>query len=348
MKQQRLIRFDWAMKRLLRNKANFDILEGFLSELLKEDIIIHQLLESESNQNDKTNKQNRVDLLAENSRKELILIEVQNEEEHDYFQRMLLGTSNIISQYLDKGKAYREIKKVYSVSIVYFDLGQGQDYVYCGKTEFRGIHHNDLLELNDKQIEMFGNKPIHQLYPEYFLIKVNHFDDIAKDSLDEWIYFLKNEDIKPEFRAKGIQKAKKEFDVMDMPKDERRAYQRYLDDLHYAASMHDSSFGLGFIRGKKQGILQEKQKAKTRQERLEKKLKAQQEKLEKKAQKLEKQLQTQQEKFEKEAQKEKEAALLAIKQEIAKKCLQNGMSIDDSSKMSGLSQEDVASLSNNL
>jgi len=31
-----LISFDWALKRLLCSKANFDILEGFLSELLKQ------------------------------------------------------------------------------------------------------------------------------------------------------------------------------------------------------------------------------------------------------------------------------------------------------------------------
>ena len=33
---RKLITFDWAMKRLLRSKANFEILEGFLSELLGE------------------------------------------------------------------------------------------------------------------------------------------------------------------------------------------------------------------------------------------------------------------------------------------------------------------------
>ncbi len=36
------IRFDWAMKRLLRNKANFEVLEGFMSELLYEDIFIQE------------------------------------------------------------------------------------------------------------------------------------------------------------------------------------------------------------------------------------------------------------------------------------------------------------------
>ena len=46
------IRFDWAMKRLLRNKANFGVLEGLLTTLLDEKITISQLLESESNQED--------------------------------------------------------------------------------------------------------------------------------------------------------------------------------------------------------------------------------------------------------------------------------------------------------
>ena len=39
-----LIRFDWAVKRLLRNKANFKVIEGFLSELLHDDIKIQNIL----------------------------------------------------------------------------------------------------------------------------------------------------------------------------------------------------------------------------------------------------------------------------------------------------------------
>ena len=46
------IRFDWAMKRLLRNKANYAVLEGLLTTLLEEKVTIHRLLESESNQED--------------------------------------------------------------------------------------------------------------------------------------------------------------------------------------------------------------------------------------------------------------------------------------------------------
>ena len=97
------IRFDWAMKRLLRNKANFAVLEGFLTTLLNEKIVIQKLLESESNQEDEFDKYNRVDMLAENSKGELILIEVQNNNEYAYFQRMLFGTSKLVTEYINRG-----------------------------------------------------------------------------------------------------------------------------------------------------------------------------------------------------------------------------------------------------
>ena len=141
------IRFDWAMKRLLRNKANFGVLEGLLTTLLKETITIQKLLESESNQEDEFDKYNRVDILAEDSKGELILIEVQNNNEYAYFQRMLFGTSKLVTEYINRGEGYDKVRKVYSVNIVYFALGSGKDTVYHGKTEFRGIHDGDILEL---------------------------------------------------------------------------------------------------------------------------------------------------------------------------------------------------------
>lgn len=79
------IRFDWAMKRMLRDKANFAVLEGLMTTLLGEKITIHRLLESESSQEEEYDKYNRVDLLAENTKGELILFEIQNNNEFAYF-----------------------------------------------------------------------------------------------------------------------------------------------------------------------------------------------------------------------------------------------------------------------
>ena len=70
--QDKYIRFDWAIKRLLRQKANFDVLEGFLTVFLGEKINIIEILESESNQQSATDKFNRVDIKARNSKDEII------------------------------------------------------------------------------------------------------------------------------------------------------------------------------------------------------------------------------------------------------------------------------------
>ncbi len=109
--ENQIIRFDWAMKRLLRNKANFSVLEGLLTTLLGEKIIIRRLLESESNQEDEYDKYNRVDMLAENSKGELVLIEVQNNNEYAYFQRMLFGTSKLVTEYINRGESYDKSAK---------------------------------------------------------------------------------------------------------------------------------------------------------------------------------------------------------------------------------------------
>ena len=233
---KKLIRFDWAIKRLLRNKANFVVLEGFLSELLFDTIKIQEILESESNQETDDDKFNRVDILTKNSKNELIIIEIQSTYEIDFFHRMVFGVSKSISENLKIGQKYSEIKKVISINIVYFDLGQGEDYIYKGKTDFFGLHQKDLLNLSEKQKVTFSKEKVSDVFPEYYLLKVNQFNDIAKDTLDEWVYFLKNSEVKDNFKAKGLQEAGEVLDIMRLDKEDEYGYNRYLDSLHLKAS----------------------------------------------------------------------------------------------------------------
>ena len=123
--KDRYIRFDWAVKRLLRNKANFGVLEGFLTVLLGEPIRIVEILESEGNQLNETDKFNRVDIKARNSKDEIIIVEVQNTREIYYLERILFGVAKAITEHIELGQLYSEVKKVYSISILYFDIGRG-------------------------------------------------------------------------------------------------------------------------------------------------------------------------------------------------------------------------------
>lgn len=233
---KKLILFDWAIKRLLRNKANFVVLEGFLSELLFDNIKIEQILESEANQETDNDKFNRIDILTKNSKNELIIIEIQSNYEIDYFRRMAYGTSKAISENHRLGDKYLNIKKVISINIVYFDLGQDEDYIYKGRTVFNGLHQNDILGLSEKQKQTFVKQEIADIFPEYYLLKVNQFNDIAKDILDEWVYFLKNSEVKDTFKAKGLKEANVVLDFMRLPKEDQYEYNRYMDSLSVKAS----------------------------------------------------------------------------------------------------------------
>ncbi|MBF0627132.1 MAG: Rpn family recombination-promoting nuclease/putative transposase [Magnetococcales bacterium] len=250
MKRHRsLISFDWALKRLLRSKANFDVLEGLLSELLMTDVQIVELLESESNKEDPLDKYNRVDMKIRNTQGEIILIELQYEREYDYLQRMIYGVAKTITEHMREGDPYAKIQKVISISILYFDLGAGSDYVYHGTTSFKGLHTQEELLLNEGQKKMFNRQTIQDIFPELYLIKVSRFNDVARDPLDEWIYFLKNAEIRENFTARGLKKAKEVLDILRLSEEERNAYERYQEDLHFQASMVESTWVAGKIEG---------------------------------------------------------------------------------------------------
>jgi predicted transposase/invertase (TIGR01784 family) len=221
---------------MLRHIANFDILEGFLSELLGDEVKIKHIMESDGNKEEADDKFNWVDILVENERGELVIIEVQNTQEHDYFHRMLFGASKAITEHIKEGSAYANVKKVISITIAYFDLGQGKDYVYHGTNVFKGIHKGDILGLSDKQIEAYKKSKVHEIYPEYWVIKTGKFSGRVKDTLDEWIYFLKNAEIKPTFSARGLKEASEKLDEMKLPEKERAAYNVYKKHLMSIAS----------------------------------------------------------------------------------------------------------------
>ena len=103
------------------------------------------------------------------------------------------------------------IKKIYSVNIIYFDLGQGKDYVYHGKTQFKGIHFDDILKLSTRQREQFVKQEAGDIFPEYYVLRVNEFDELAKTPLDEWIYFLKTGEIDEHATAKGLPEAREKL-----------------------------------------------------------------------------------------------------------------------------------------
>ena len=252
-KGDELVRFDWAIKRLLRQKANFVVLESFLSELLGEQVKIDRILESEGNKESEDDKFNRVDLLAENDKGELMLVEVQNTSELYYFQRMLYGTSKAITDYIYEGDKYSEVRKVYSVNIVYFDLGQGDDYIYHGKSVFKGVHTGDTLRLSVKQRNAFVKEEAGDLFPEYYILRVDEFNRHAVTPLDEWIRFLKSGTIDEGTQVEGLKVAKERLRVSGLSREERRAYDRHVDAVRVQWDVLTTARTEGWDEGRAEG-----------------------------------------------------------------------------------------------
>jgi predicted transposase/invertase (TIGR01784 family) len=247
------------MKRLLRQKANFSVLEGFFSVFLNEKIKIVNIKESESNKTNPEDKFNRVDIFVENDLGELMIIEMQNNEQVDYFLRMLYGVSKAITDHISEGEPYSKVRKVYHINIVYFKLGHGKDYVYRGTTEFRGIHCNDVLQLTAEEKEFFARQnrknvnEVKDLFAEYFLLCVEDFDNVAKDSLDEWIYYFKNNAIPDEFEAPGLNEARKRLQYDSLSEQEQIDYRYHLKQRLYEQSSIETAIFKGQFRGEAKG-----------------------------------------------------------------------------------------------
>ncbi len=231
MANRTFISFDWAIKKILRHKENFDVLEGFLSELLGFDVFIQNLLESEANKQSENDKFDRVDILVQTRERELMLIEIQYDDEEDYFHRMVYGISKLISEYIHEGQRYGQIKKAYSINILYFRLGQGKDYIYEYQGSFIGRKKKDILNPTNYQKQKYAIQSVADIFPKYYILRVGSFRaEKPVEPLDEWFYFLKNSEIKDTFKAKGMERAKSVLRYETMAQDDKQAYKRHIEN----------------------------------------------------------------------------------------------------------------------
>ena len=251
--QDRYIRFDWAIKRLLRQKANFGVLNGFLTVMLREEVKILEILESEGNQESADDKFNRVDIKALNSKGEIIIVEIQNTREVHYLERILYGVAKAITEHISLGEGYQKVKKVYSISILYFDLGVGSDYIYHGQNHFIGVHTGDRLRINTRDRDAVVTRLPAEIFPEYILVRVNEFDKVATTPLDEWITYLKDGTIRPDTTAPGLREAREKLKYYSMSTQERHAYDKHLDTIMIQNDVLDTAKWEGRMEGLAEG-----------------------------------------------------------------------------------------------
>ena len=222
-----IISFDWALKYTLRDKANFDVLEGLFSTILDRPVKIDDLLESESNRQTPDECLIRLDLKARLGDGELALIEFQYKPEHHFFRRLLFYTSKTLVEHVKSGSHYEELPKVYTISVCDFRLGRGDDYVYHGRQKFVGLHSQQELRLNSSEAKRMSLRVIEDIFPEYILISLGNFPDKVQTQLDEWLYTLKTGLVEESFSAPGLNQAAERLDLLKLNSEDRKRYEDF-------------------------------------------------------------------------------------------------------------------------
>lgn len=255
--KDKCIRFDWAILHQLHQKANFGVLEGFLTVFLNEPIKIVEILENEGNVLAE-DKFYRVEIKAKNSNGEDILVEIQNITRLCYQERIFYGVDKAITEHINLGNTYKEVKKVYSISILYFDLGKGSDYIYVGQNNFIGLHTQDQLIISTKEKDTIVRKSPAEIFPTYMLVRVNEFNKVAKSPLEEWVDYLKNGVINPDTKAPGLQEAREKQKYYSMSNAERHAYDEHVNAIMIQNDVLGNARLEGHAEGRAEGKTEEK------------------------------------------------------------------------------------------
>ncbi len=251
-----LISFDWAIKKILRSKANFGILESFLSELLFAEITILDVLGNESCQDIADSKSNRIDIKARDGENQLIIIKILCSGERDYIQRLLFASPDSMTERMRANVVDSDVSKLVSINILYFDFAEGDDYIYHGSRQLVGLHSKNELELDTRQKELYAVGSLPEIDCEHYFIETRHFNDVVESPLDEWIYFFNHSQIKNDFAAKGLNEARKILNPFNMDDKEWRTYENYHEQLHHEASLYESTYVLGHLESEKKGMEQ--------------------------------------------------------------------------------------------
>ena len=252
MQKNSYIRFDWAIKRLLRDKANFSVLEGLLTVLLCEEIRIEEIIKDEKAYCVWDDAQtDRIDIKAKDKKGDDIVIRIQNMRKLYYLERIRFGTPAFAKH------IYQEVNKVYLVSILYFDLGKGNDYLYHGQNRFIGVHTNDELLITAKEEGAIIQKLPQEVFPEYYLIRVNEFNQVAKTPLEEWVKYLKTGIIDPDTTAPGLPEAREKLRYYDMSPEERHEYDEHVNAIMIQNDVLNTAKLEGRAEGRAEGKLED-------------------------------------------------------------------------------------------
>ncbi len=261
-----LISFDYAIKYLLKNKGDYDIVEGFISALLKAEgygpVKITALLDTESNKETAGLKKSVADLIVEDSNGQKYIVEIERASTNNFIHKACFNSCRLIIDSISSGDDYSTINKVFHITLLYFLPSNMKKPLYHGKTIFKEIVNKEHVDLH---IASLGGQ-IYDLniLPEYFLISVPLFDDVIRQEIDEWLYVMKHSDTKEDFKSPYMEKVKERLSILKMNDIDKDGYYRYMKEVLTHRDIVSAAEARGEARGEAKGKVEGKaEKAKT-------------------------------------------------------------------------------------
>jgi predicted transposase/invertase (TIGR01784 family) len=278
MSDKNLISFDYAIKYLLKDKADYDIVEGFISALIGEEgykpVKIKSLLESESNKETRGLKKSIADLIVEDEDGNNYIIEIDRSYTDLFLHKACFNSSRLIVDNIGTNQDYLKIKKVFHINLLYFPLKNfnSKAPLHHGKVIFHEIDNLNPLDvhLTDSRKHHFD---IHNVFPEYFIISIALFDGIVRKEIDEWLYMMQNSEVREDFKSPYMKKVAERLNILKMNQIERSKYYDYVSESlkgrDYIVSAREEGIQIGEAKGIEQGKIEIAKKMLTKNKTME-------------------------------------------------------------------------------
>lgn len=260
-----LISFDYAIKYLLKDKGDYEIVEGFISALFASEgyspVKITALLNEESNKKSKDLKSSIADLVVEDEQGNNYIVEIDRAYTDLFLNKAVFNTSRLIVDQVGASQNYLQIKKVFHINLLYFPFRDSKSPLHHGKVIFHEIDHTHPVDVHlfDRRMRIYD---AHNVFPEYFIVSIPLFDDVIKEEIHEWLYLMKYADIKEDFKSPYMQKVAKRLNMETMTPEERTVYNTYLMESlkkrDYIFSAEAKGIEIGMEQGIEHGIEKEK------------------------------------------------------------------------------------------
>ncbi len=233
MSEKPLISFDYAIKYLLKNKGDYDVIEGFISALLQAEgygpVKITALLDAESNKEEEHLRKSIADVVVEDTKGVKYIVEIERAYTSTFIHKACFNSCRLIVDSIARAEDYATIKKVFHITLLYFATSELKNTMYHGKTIFKEVDTHKHIDLH--LASLGGQIYDLNILPEYFLISVPLFDNVVKEELDEWLYILKNSDTKEDFKSPYMNKVRERLSILKMSGKEKEEYYKYMKEV---------------------------------------------------------------------------------------------------------------------